>query len=63
MNIKVCGITEFKQMQQLDALNVDFVGIIFHADSPRYIGEKLIKKDIKKLILSLKKLVCLSTQK
>ena len=55
MNIKVCGITEFKQMQQLDALNVDFVGMIFHADSPRYIGEKLIKKDIKKADFEFKK--------
>ncbi len=55
MNIKVCGITQFKQMQQLDALNVDFVGIIFHPTSPRYVGDKLEKKDIKKADFEFKK--------
>ena len=55
MNIKVCGITEFKQMQQLDALNVDFVGMIFHPASPRFVGDKLSKKDIKKADFDFKK--------
>lgn len=55
MNIKVCGITEFKQLQQLDALNVDFVGMIFHPGSPRFIGDKLPKKDIKKADFDFKK--------
>jgi phosphoribosylanthranilate isomerase len=55
MNIKVCGITEFKQMQQLDALNVDLVGMIFHPQSPRYIGDKLSKKDVKKADFDFKK--------
>jgi phosphoribosylanthranilate isomerase len=55
MNIKVCGITEFKQMQQLDALNVDFVGMIFHPASPRFVGDKLVKKDIKKADFDFKK--------
>ncbi len=35
MNIKVCGLTQLKQLQQLDALNVAFAGLIFHNDSPR----------------------------
>ena len=48
MNIKVCGITEMKQLQQLDGLDIDFAGMIFYKDSPRYIGGKLNAKDIKK---------------
>jgi phosphoribosylanthranilate isomerase len=47
MNIKVCGITQLKQLQQLDALNVDFVGFIFHKESPRYLGNSITSKDIK----------------
>ena len=40
MNIKVCGITEMKQLQQLDGLDIDFAGLIFYKESPRYIGDK-----------------------
>ena len=29
MNIKVCGITQLKQLQQLDGLNIEFAGLIF----------------------------------
>ncbi len=47
MNIKVCGITQVKQLQQLDALNVDFVGLIFHKDSPRYMGNAIAGKELK----------------
>jgi len=55
MNIKVCGITELKQLQQLDGLDIDFAGMIFYKDSPRYIGGKLNAKDIKKADFDLKK--------
>ncbi|OSZ80395.1 hypothetical protein CAP36_03840 [Chitinophagaceae bacterium IBVUCB2] len=55
MNIKVCGITEMKQLQQLDGLDIDFAGLIFFKDSPRYIGDKLSKKDIKNADFDLKK--------
>src|SRR5258705_13120395 len=55
MNIKVCGITEMKQLQQLDGLDIDFAGLIFYKDSPRYIGEKLSKKEVKKADFDLKK--------
>jgi phosphoribosylanthranilate isomerase len=47
MNIKVCGITQFKQLQQLEALNIDFAGLIFYKDSPRYMGNKITGKQIK----------------
>jgi phosphoribosylanthranilate isomerase len=55
MNIKVCGITQFKQLQQLDGLNIDFAGLIFVKDSPRYVGDKLNAAEIKKADFDLKK--------
>ena len=55
MNIKVCGITQFKQLQQLEALNVDYAGLIFYKDSPRYMGEKLTGKEVKDADFDLKK--------
>ena len=55
MNIKVCGITEMKQLQQLDGLNIDFAGLIFYKESPRYIADKLSKKEVKGADFDLKK--------
>ncbi len=55
MNIKVCGITEMKQLHQLDGLDIDFAGLIFYKESPRYIGDKLSKKDVKNADFDLKK--------
>lgn len=55
MNIKVCGITEMKQLQQLDGLDIDFAGLIFYKESPRYIGDKIPKKELKKADLDIKK--------
>jgi phosphoribosylanthranilate isomerase len=55
MNIKVCGITTLKQLQQLDGLDVDFAGLIFYKDSPRYVGELLDASAIKGADFDLKK--------
>lgn len=55
MNIKVCGITEMKQLQQLDGLDIDFAGLIFYPESSRYVGDKLNKKEVKKADFDLKK--------
>jgi len=55
MNIKVCGITEMKQLQQLEGLNIDFAGLIFYKESPRYIGDKISKTELKKADFDLKK--------
>ena len=55
MNIKVCGITEMKQLQQLDGLDIDFAGLIFYKDSPRYIGDRISKSELKKADLDTKK--------
>lgn len=55
MNIKVCGITSLKQLQQLDGLDVDFAGLIFYKNSPRYMGDKLDASALKGSDFDLKK--------
>lgn len=55
MNIKVCGITQLKQLQQLDGLNIEFAGLIFVKDSPRYVGDTLDKEAVKNADFDLKK--------
>ncbi len=55
MNIKVCGITQVKQVQQLEGLNIDFVGFIFDKTSPRYAVGKLDHEEIKNADYDLKK--------
>ncbi|MBS1743919.1 MAG: phosphoribosylanthranilate isomerase [Bacteroidetes bacterium] len=54
MNVKVSGITNMKQLQQLDGLNVDFAGLIFYKPSPRYAVDNFDKKAIKKADLDIK---------
>ena len=55
MNIKVCGITQVKQLNQLDGLDIDFAGLVFYKDSPRYAGDKISGKAVKDADLDLKK--------
>lgn len=55
MNTKVCGITQLKQLQQLDGLDIDFAGLIFYKDSPRYVGDMIAKEDLKNSDFDLKK--------
>jgi len=55
INIKVCGITTLKQLQQLEGLNVEFAGLNFDKGSLRYVGDKLKAKDIIGLDLDIKK--------
>jgi phosphoribosylanthranilate isomerase len=55
MNIKVCGITQFKQLQQLEALNIDYAGLIFYKESPRYMGDKITGKQVKDADFDIKK--------
>ncbi len=55
MNIKVCGITQLKQLQQLEGLDIAFAGFVFDKDSPRYAEGKLDKKEVKKADYDLKK--------
>jgi phosphoribosylanthranilate isomerase len=55
MNIKVCGITEIKQLNQLDGLDIDFAGLIFYKESPRYMGDKISGKEVKSADFDIKK--------
>lgn len=55
MNIKVCGITTLKQLQQLEGLDIDFAGLNFYKGSPRYIGGKISKEQIKEADFDIKK--------
>lgn len=55
MNIKVCGITSMRQLQQLDGLDVDFAGLIFSKHSPRYAGDKISGKELIDADLDIKK--------
>ncbi len=38
MKIKVCGMREAENIQQLGLLEPDYIGFIFHAKSPRFVG-------------------------
>ncbi len=55
MNIKVCGITQLKQLQQVDGLNIDFAGLIFHKESPRYVVGKISKEELQSTDFDVKK--------
>jgi len=37
--IKVCGMTNGKEIQELENMEVDFIGIIFYPLSPRYVED------------------------
>ena len=44
-----------KQLQQLDALEIDFVGMNFYNGSPRYVGDKISKEAMKEADFDIKK--------
>lgn len=41
MKLKVCGMTKYEQLLQLDRLGVDFAGLIFYEKSKRFVGNNL----------------------
>ncbi len=55
MNIKVCGITSKKQLQQLEGLNIAYAGFIFDEKSPRFAGEQMDGEDLLGMDLDIKK--------
>lgn len=55
MNIKVSGITTFKQLKQLDGLDIDYAGFVFDKDSLRYLGEGISKRELKNADFDIKK--------
>ena len=56
MNIKVCGITQLKQLQELDAMEIDFAGLIFFKESPRYVAGKISGEEIRTADFDIKKI-------
>ncbi len=54
MNIKVCGITQMKQLHQLDSLNIDFAGLNFYKNSPRFVANNISSKELNSADLDLK---------
>jgi phosphoribosylanthranilate isomerase len=55
INIKVSGITEIKQLTQLDGLGIDFAGFIFLKDSPLCITGKIRPEGLKNVDVEIKK--------
>ncbi|HET8809848.1 MAG TPA: phosphoribosylanthranilate isomerase [Flavobacteriaceae bacterium] len=50
MQIKVCGLNSASNMAEIDGLRPDFVGMIFHAASPRFVGETIFPKTMAKKV-------------
>ena len=55
MKVKVCGMREKANIEQLAALQPDFIGFIFYDKSPRYIGEELDEEFVRSLPRNIKK--------
>ncbi|SHE93481.1 phosphoribosylanthranilate isomerase [Chryseobacterium takakiae] len=46
LKIKVCGLTQLEQIEELISMNTDFLGFIFYEKSPRFILNHLNMKQI-----------------
>src|SRR5688500_18748092 len=57
MKIKVCGITSFEQLQQLEELEIDFAGLIFYEKLTRFVGNSLSIQESAIRNLEIKKVV------
>ncbi len=55
MKIKVCGNRDLNQLKELEKLDIDYAGLIFYQQSPRYILKKITGKEIRDLHLSIPK--------
>ena len=55
MNIKVCGITQLKQLQELDEIGIEFVGLNFYRKSPRYVVGKIASSDLNNADFDIRK--------
>jgi phosphoribosylanthranilate isomerase len=55
MMLKVDGITQLKQLQQLDGLNINYAGLHFHEGSIHYAGHKIKRKDLVSSDFDIKK--------
>jgi phosphoribosylanthranilate isomerase len=48
MRVKVCGMTQPEQVEQLAAMGVTFAGFIFYPKSPRYVFKHMTTTQIRK---------------
>ncbi len=55
MRIKVCGNTDLAQLQKLNDLEIDYAGLIFYKQSPRYVLKKLSGREVRDLDLTIEK--------
>jgi phosphoribosylanthranilate isomerase len=55
MKLKVCGMRDAKNLQEVAALNPDFIGFIFYDQSPRFVGDELDETLVKSLPRSIRK--------
>jgi phosphoribosylanthranilate isomerase len=49
MRIKVCGMTQVQQVNELNAMGVEFAGFIFYPKSPRYVFKHIPAIEIKRI--------------
>jgi phosphoribosylanthranilate isomerase len=55
MKLKVCGMRDANNLQEVAALNPDFIGFIFYDQSPRFVGDELDETLVKSLPRSIRK--------
>jgi phosphoribosylanthranilate isomerase len=55
MKIKVCGNTDLVQLKEFDDLKIDYAGLIFYEQSPRYVLKNLTGKEVRDLNMSIEK--------
>ncbi len=56
INIKVCGITSIEQMEQMDKLHIDFVGLCFDENASNNVIGKIDASDCKYVDIDTKKI-------
>lgn len=55
MKIKVCGNRDLNQLKELERLGIDYAGLIFYQQSPRYVLKNISGKEVQDLNLSIPK--------
>jgi phosphoribosylanthranilate isomerase len=55
MKIKVCGNRDLQQLKELELLGIDYAGLIFYQQSPRYVLKNITGKEVLDLNLSISK--------
>ncbi len=55
MKIKVCGLRDADNLNEIAALGPDFIGFIFYDQSPRFVGEELDAEVVRALPRSIRK--------